>query len=75
MKDLYMKMKYWFMKNKRKTSGGDFYKTLKTKNGTIFSTALIVSTLEGKTLYKEAATLLNMNSSNINRFALELGIK
>lgn len=64
-----------FMKNKRKTSGGDFYKTLKTKNGTIFSTALIVSTLEGKTLYKEAATLLNTNFSNINRFAQELGIR
>lgn len=64
-----------FMANKKKTSGGDFYKTLKTRNGTIFSTALIVSTLEGNTLYKEAATLLNTNSSNINRFAQELGIR
>ncbi len=64
-----------FMAIKKKASGGNFYKTLKTRNGMNFSTALIISTLEGKTLYKEAATLLNMNSSNINRFALELGIR
>lgn len=64
-----------FMSIKKKAGGGDFYKTLKTKNGTNFSTALIVSTLEGKTLYKEAATLLNTNSSSINKFAQELGIR
>jgi Zn-dependent peptidase ImmA (M78 family)/DNA-binding XRE family transcriptional regulator len=64
-----------FMANKKQTSGGDFYKTLKTRNGVNFSTALIVSTLEGKTLYKEASILLNTNPSNINKFAQELGIR
>jgi Zn-dependent peptidase ImmA (M78 family)/DNA-binding XRE family transcriptional regulator len=64
-----------FMVNKKKTSGGDFYKTLKTRNGVNFSTALMVSTLEGKTLYKEASVLLNTTPSNINRFAQELGIR
>jgi Zn-dependent peptidase ImmA (M78 family)/DNA-binding XRE family transcriptional regulator len=64
-----------FINTKRKASGGDFFKTLKIKNGINFSTALIVSTLEGKTLYKEAATLLNTKSSSINKFAEELGIR
>jgi Zn-dependent peptidase ImmA (M78 family)/DNA-binding transcriptional regulator YiaG len=64
-----------YLTTKKKTAGGDFYKTLKTKNGTNFSNALVVSTLEGKTLYKEAATLLNTSSSSINKFAQELGIR
>lgn len=58
----------------KKTPGGDFYKTLRSKNGTNFSYALIISTLEGKTLYKEAATLLNTSAANINKFAKELSI-
>jgi len=58
----------------KKNGGGDFYRTLKTRNGTNFSRALIVSTLEGRTLYKEAGVLLNTNFSNINKFAKELGI-
>lgn len=64
-----------FNATRKKAAGGDFYKTLKTKNGTNFSNALIISTLEGKTLYKEAATLLNTSSSSINKFAQELGIR
>jgi len=63
-----------YAKNKPKSPGGDFYKTLKTRNGTNFSNALITSTLEGKTLYKDAANLLNTNFSNINKFAKELKI-
>ena len=63
-----------YNKNKPKNPGGDFYKTLKTRNGTNFSHALIRSTLEGKTLYKDAANLLNTNFSNINKFAKELKI-
>ncbi|MEA2019965.1 MAG: XRE family transcriptional regulator [Campylobacterota bacterium] len=59
---------------KPKNNGGSFYKTLKTRNGTNFSNALITSTLEGKTLYKDAANLLNTNFSNINKFAKELRI-
>jgi len=63
-----------FQKLKSKNTRGDFYKSLKSRNGTNFSMALITSTLEGKTLYKEAANLLNTKYSSINKFAKELGI-
>lgn len=58
----------------KKSTGGDFYKTLRSKNGTNFSYALVISTLEGKTLYKEAAILLNTSAASINKFAKELGV-
>jgi len=41
-----------------KTSGGDFYLTLGARAGKTFATALVVSTLEGRTSFTEAFRLL-----------------
>ena len=54
--------------------GGDFYKTQTSQLGRRFPTALIVSTLEGKTLYRNAFRLLGISKSEtFDQFAkLEL---
>jgi len=65
-----------YKRNKPKSIGGpNFYVGLKAKNGSNFSQALVVSTLEGKTLYAEAGRLLGINYSKIDDFANKLGIK
>ncbi len=61
-------------KNESSKSGGDFYRTLKTKNGNLFSVALIASTLNGKTTYKEAASLLDTSIKGIDKYAKHLGV-
>ncbi len=54
-------------------SGGDFYKTQTSRLGRRFPKALMVSTLEGKTLYREAFRLLGISKSEtFNQLAKEL---
>lgn len=56
-----------------KSSGGDFYKNQPNKIGRRFATALIASTLEGKTLFREAMSLLDMKKmSTFREFARTL---
>ncbi len=56
-----------------KSSGGDFYKSQPNKIGRRFATALIASTLEGKTLFREAMSLLDMKKmSTFREFARTL---
>jgi Zn-dependent peptidase ImmA (M78 family)/DNA-binding XRE family transcriptional regulator len=62
-------------KKGKSDGGGDFYKTLKVRMSARFSHAVVISALEGKLLYKDAGTLINMNASKINEYARELGIK
>lgn len=78
--ELYAKAKELFEKyqNEKKREdegGGNFYRTLKVRMSERFSHAVVVSALEGKLLYKDAGTLINMNASKINDYARELGIK
>ena len=46
-----------------KNSGGDFYKNQPNKIGRKFASALIASTLEGKTLFRDAMSLLDMKKT------------
>ncbi len=57
----------------QKSSSGDFYRTQRTRSGERFAKALIESTLEGRTPYRDAMRLLGMSKvSTFNRFAREL---
>ena len=56
-------------------SGGDFYLTLRARVGKRFASALVESTLEGETSYREAFQLLGTNNPNTFReFASTIGI-
>ena len=44
--------------------GGDFYKVQRFRLGSLFARALLSSTLEGRTTYSEAFTLLGINKSD-----------
>jgi len=53
--------------------GGDFYKTQTSRLGRRFPTALMVSTLEGKTLYRDAYRLLGISKGEtFDQLAKEL---
>ena len=54
--------------------GGNYYDTARTRLGNRFSEAVIVSTLEGKTLYRDAGELLNVSPSKLIAFAKNLKV-
>ncbi len=56
------------------TGGGNFYHTLRTRLGKRFSAALVESTLEGATLYRDAFRFLGVsNSDTLRKFAASMG--
>jgi Zn-dependent peptidase ImmA (M78 family) len=59
----------------RSGRGGDFYHTLTKRTGKRFATALLASTLEGHTLFRDAFQLLCVKSSStFYSAARELGV-
>jgi Zn-dependent peptidase ImmA (M78 family) len=59
----------------RVSSGGNFYNTQPTRFGRRFTRAVITSTLEGHTLYRDALQLLSFKKvSTLNELASHLGI-
>jgi Zn-dependent peptidase ImmA (M78 family)/DNA-binding XRE family transcriptional regulator len=50
--------------------GGDFYRTLRSRNGRVFVDEVLLALRQGEMLYREAATLLNVRVSTLER-ALE----
>jgi Zn-dependent peptidase ImmA (M78 family) len=54
--------------------GGDFYRTQRTRSGRRFARALIESTLEGTTPYRDALRLLGVSKlGTFHEFARQLG--
>ena len=60
--------------NRERTAGGNYYDTARTRLGNRFSEAVVISTLEGKTLYRDAGELLNVNPSKLTAFAKNLKV-
>ena len=53
-------------------SGGDFYRTLLSRNSPTFTTALIGSVAEGQSLHRDAARLLNVKAARLDGVAERL---
>ena len=61
-------------KRSESKGGGSYYANIRVRNGTIFSEAVVVSALEGKLSYRDAAGYLSINSSSLTKFSQEIGI-
>lgn len=55
-------------------SGGQYYANIWTRNGKRFTTAVVSSSLNNSTLFRDAGKLLNMGPNNIKNLARELGV-
>ena len=55
--------------------GGNFYNTLLTRNGRRFTHALVAASMEGRTLYRDAASLLGVKVKHLETIAHNLGIR
>jgi hypothetical protein len=59
----------------RQGSGGDFYRTTAARVSRRFGRALVESTLEGRTLYREAFRMLGISKTlTFNEFARHLDL-
>lgn len=65
----------WTRDDGDRGGGGDFYRTLKVRNGARFSRAVLGSAFEGQLLYRDAAALLGVKVGNLDKFAAELKVR
>jgi len=59
----------------KKSKGGNFHNSFWARNSNSIAGAIITSTMEGKTLYRDAARLLNVKVGTINKLATTMGIR
>ncbi len=58
-----------------KSSGGDFYPTLRFRNGRLLSEAILRAVWSGEALYRDAFHLLGLkNSNSLRKYAVSLGV-
>ena len=63
------------MSQSRSSGGGDFYRTTVARVGKRFARALVVSTLEGQTLYRDAFRMLGIkNTKTFNKLGRDAGV-
>jgi len=65
----------WTRTREDSEGGGDYYRTLKTRNGTRFSQAVLSSAFEGRLLFREAAALLGTSVGNLDHYAKDMGVR
>lgn len=65
----------WRKAREDSSPGGDFYLTLKARNGSRFSRAVLASAYRGNLLFRDAALLLGTSAGNLDKFAKELQIR
>lgn len=65
----------WTRSREDSEGGGDYYRTLKTRNGTRFSQAVLSSAYEGRLLFREAAALLGTSVGNLDHYAKDMGVR
>jgi Zn-dependent peptidase ImmA (M78 family)/DNA-binding XRE family transcriptional regulator len=63
------------VKKKKGQAGGDYYRSLIARNGKNLTTAVVASALEGRTLYREAASILGIQPPKIQDAAQFLGLQ
>jgi Zn-dependent peptidase ImmA (M78 family)/DNA-binding XRE family transcriptional regulator len=65
----------WHHVQTDKDSGGDFHLTLRSRNGAMFSRAVLSSAYEGRLLFRDAAKLLGINVGVLEKFAQKIKVK
>jgi hypothetical protein len=55
------------------TTGGDFRNNLIARNGHLLVSAIFEAVREGRVLYREAATILDLKVGSLTRLASEFG--
>jgi Zn-dependent peptidase ImmA (M78 family) len=61
-------------KGRKKSSGGDFWRTQTFRVGNRFARAVISAAKEGRLLYKEAYSLLGLRGQTFEKYAKRLGL-
>lgn len=67
--------KHLVFRDASQNSSGNFNNTLPVRNSKLLTRTILNSTLEGRTLYREAARLLGVKVSTINSLATNLGVR
>ncbi len=62
-------------KQKKKTSGGDFYNNQNTRVGELFATQVIRAAMEGRVGFREAYNLTGLNGGTFQKYARRLGFE
>lgn len=63
------------LERKREQTGGDYYASVGTRNGKELAKAVVSAAYSERLLYRDAASLLGIGVSKLDRVATELGVR